>query len=94
MTQNTLVQSKKKAYRKSTEKCHYNPQIEVRVTCDASGSGFAAALEQNTKGLAIAPGFLIILEEGYSVNELELWTSVTLKFIHRPCCIIICPQRA
>ena len=29
-----------------TENCHYKPQLETRVECDASSSGLGAALEK------------------------------------------------
>ena len=60
----------------STENSHYNPNLDVRVKCDASRSGLGAALEQNTpdgwKAIAFASRFLNSTEERYSVNELEL----------------------
>ena len=59
-----------------TKNSHYNPQLELRVKCDASRSGLGAALEQlivdGWKTIAFTSGFLISCEERYSVKELEL----------------------
>ena len=60
----------------ATTNSHYNPQLEIRVKCDASRTGLGAALEQLTvdgwKPIAFASRFLNTCEERYSVNELEL----------------------
>ena len=60
----------------ATEKCHYSPQLETRVKCDASRAGFGGALEQQTlegwKPIAITSRFLNSCQDSFSVNELEL----------------------
>ena len=66
----------------ATGKCHYNPQLEKRVKCDASRSGPRAALEQLTvdgwEPIAFTSKFLISCEERDNFIELELlgvvWT--------------------
>ena len=37
---------KKSCIATATENCHYNPQFETRVNCDASRAWLVAALEQ------------------------------------------------
>ena len=64
-----------------TKNIHYNPQLETRITCDASRSGPGAALEQLTvngwKQISFASRFLNSNEERYSINELQLFAVVS-----------------
>ena len=68
--------AKKTQIANHTENIHYNPQLELRIKCDASRSGLGAALEQLTvngwKPISFASRFLNSNEERYSINELEL----------------------
>ena len=60
----------------ATENTHFNPNLEMRVKCDASRQGLGAALEQmdseGWKTVAFASCFLNSSEERYSINELEM----------------------
>ena len=61
----------KKKIAQSIENCQINPQLDVRVNCDASRSGLDAEIEQNTSDcwepLAFASGFLNSKEDRYGV---------------------------
>ena len=60
----------------TTEKKHFNPDLETRIKCDASRKGLGCALEQRTPNgwhtLAFASRFLNSVEDRYSINELGL----------------------
>ena len=60
----------------ATENTHYNPHLETRTKCGASGARLGAALEQRSPTgwhrVAFAFCFLSSNEERYSINELEL----------------------
>ena len=60
----------------TTEKKHFNPDLETRIKCDASRKGLGCALEQRApkgwRNLAFASRFLNSVEDRYSINKLEL----------------------
>ena len=60
----------------TTENKHFNLDLETRIKCDASRKGLGRALEQRTPNvwhtMAFASQFMNSVEEGYSINELEL----------------------
>ena len=60
----------------TTEKKHFNPDLETRKKCDASRKGLVCALEQRTPNgcqtVAFTSRFLNSVEDRYSINELEL----------------------
>ena len=66
----------------ANENSHYNPNLEIRIKCNASRSGLGTALEQLTvdgwKPIAFVSQFLNSCEERYSLNELELLGVVLL----------------
>ena len=60
----------------ATENMHYDPNLQTRNKCDASGAGLGAALEESlptgVQTVTFRSRFLNSNEEWYSVNELEL----------------------
>ena len=72
----THFQSIKIKVANATENAHYNPHLETRIKFDASRAGLGAALEQRSPTgwhtVAFASRLLNSIEEGYSINELEL----------------------
>ena len=75
-TQENCFSEIKNRIANANKNSHYNAQLETRVKCDASRSGFGAALEQLTvdgwKPIAFTSRFLNFCEERFSVNKLEL----------------------
>ena len=72
----THFQSIKNKVGSAIERTHYNPQLEIRMKCDASRAGLGAALERPSPTgwhtVAFASRFLNSNEERYSINEQEL----------------------
>ena len=78
----------KEQIEETTENKHFNPELETRTKGDASRKGLGCALEQRTPNgwhtVAFASRFLNSVENGYSINELELlgvfWSVEHFKF--------------
>ena len=69
----TLIKEK---IAETTKNKHFNPDLETLIKCDASRKGLGCALKQRTPNgwhtVAFASRFLNSVEDGYSINELEL----------------------